>query len=215
MRDKTVNNIAQLAETLAPRIRSLVFMTGQTGAGKSTIASNMARLLGFKLCQPGKMFRQNPELMSKIIQSENPGAPEVTENLVRSYVTDFLTSNLIDDEESSIIIDGMPRTCDQVQFCVDISDDFDMSLVFVYVSVPLEIRISRLKKRDVSGQDAELLEKRLRSDLREIPYVIKRIRQVVFGGNLGDFYKIYNRRQGDNPNESISVAKQWVGESFR
>lgn len=187
-----INNAQDLMKYVAGRKDLLIFVTGPTGSGKSTIVSTLATKLHMKAVHPGKVIRESKNLVDLIAKSNNPSAPKITEKFVRDYVKKKIKKH----KDVSVAIDGMPRSYEQVTYCVDTALDFDRTLIFVHVSAPLEIRVKRLLTRDHKG-DAELLYKKLGNDEHIFPELVSRIRQVVETGKFGEFYEIYNRRSCD------------------
>lgn len=190
---KSTNNAQRLIKWMVGKKRMLIFVTGPTGSGKSTIVDSMAKMGGAVAIHPGKAIRKDPRMMEILLKQNNPSAPRATEEFVRKYVIDRLKTS----GERSVVVDGMPRNLVQVNWCVDTSIDYKMTLVFVSVVVPYKCRVERLMKRKQQG-DEKLLHKRLKSDEAVIPAVVSRARNVVVGGKFGIFFEIYNRRGDDN-----------------
>lgn len=162
-----------------------VFATGPTGSGKSTFIGNLGGRFAYKVAFPGRAVRQRPDLLTKVANSSNPTAAPELEDYVRRYVK----KKAKQAQGRSLAVDGMPRTIEQVSFCLDLALDFDKTPVFAYLDVPKQERIRRLNIRG-DKSDAILMEKRLESDDIHLPQVMARIGQAVFGGKYGYFFLV-------------------------
>ncbi len=191
MRVDNFNSLVSSMERVGRFDRFIVFITGATGSGKSTISSNLARRFKIECVKPGQAVRNNPALLQKVIESESTSAPEATESFVREWVVEAMERN-----KSSIIVDGMPRNISQVNFCAQESHGRGYIPIFVLVNVPLDIRRERLLKRDHKG-DNELMERRLRDDEKAMPWVIEKMKAMVNKSKIGFYYEIYHRRSAD------------------
>lgn len=162
-----------------------VFATGPTGSGKSTFVGNLGAKLAYKVAFPGRAVRSRPDLLTKVANSSNPTAAPELEDYVRKYVRKKARQS----EGRSLAIDGMPRTIEQVSFCIDLALDFNKTPVFAYLDVSKEERIRRLNIRG-DKSDAIIMEKRLASDDLQMPHVLARLGQAVFGGKYGYFFLV-------------------------
>ena len=186
-------SLLQITEWLKGRTNVLLCVTGPTGSGKSTFLSNLARELNYATAYPGKAVRRNPVLLARVLDSGNPTASPELEDYIRSYVRKRVEDT---PEGASVAIDGVPRTFEQVMFCVDLATDYNKTLVFAYLDVSRSERERRLKLRGEIG-DLELMQKRLDSDEINLPTVMSRIVQVVAGGKFGFFFIVNTGIQQD------------------
>lgn len=179
-------NLKILVHEIAALDNFIAFVTGPTGAGKSTFVSNMDhKKLAFGV-HPGQEVRKSQELKKAVLSSENPTAPKATESFVRELVKKKIQSFANRTPLFSAMVDGMPRTTDQVTWCVDLSVKYKKRLVFIYMDADPQERRDRLILR---GDAPEFVEKRLVSDDLVLPAVVSRIKQVVYGGKFGFFYQ--------------------------
>jgi dephospho-CoA kinase len=188
METREVNDPRKLEEWIRQRSDLVVFVTGPTGCGKSTIVSNIAHATGAVGVHPGRAIRHNPRMMEILSRADNPSAPRETEEFVRSYVLDKMDTA----KNRNVLVDGIPRNLSQVVWCVNVALDFKRDLVFVSVHVPYHVRFDRLITRNQEG-DKELLHRRLKSDEKVLPEVVERAKQVVVGGKFGYWFEIENK----------------------
>lgn len=176
-------SLAQLNSWLQGKSNMLVCVTGPTGSGKSTFVSNLGASLAYKVALPGRAVRRRPDLLSKVVKSNNPTAAPELEKFVRDYVRKKARQS----EGRSLAVDGMPRTIEQVSFCIDLALDYEKTLVFAYLDVDREERVRRLNQRG-DNSDKLIMTKRLESDEANLPQVMGRMAQAVFGGRFGYFF---------------------------
>ena len=177
--------LTQLTHWLQGKSNMILFATGPTGSGKSTFVGNLGAKYAYKVAFPGKAVRSRPDLLTKVANSDNPTAAPELEQFVRNYVRRKARQS----EGRCLAVDGMPRTIEQVSFCIDLALDFEKTPVFAYLDVSKEERIRRLSLRGEKS-DKVLMSKRLESDDIHLPKVLGRLAQAVFGGRFGYFFLI-------------------------
>lgn len=178
-------NLNQFTGWLQGKSNMLVCITGPTGSGKSTLTSNLGTRFAYKVALPGRAVRRRPDLLAKVAKSNNPTAAPELEAFVRNYVKRKASQA----EGLSLAVDGMPRTIEQVSFCIDLALDYQKTPVFVYLDVNKDERVRRLTNRG-DKSDKILMSKRLESDDATLPQVQGRIAQAVFGGKYGYFFLV-------------------------
>ena len=141
-----------------------ILLIGPPGAGKGTQAALLAKHFGIPAISTGDIFREN-------VRNETPLGLEAKAFMDRGeYVPDSLTNALVrdrlnqDDAAAGFLLDGYPRTIDQVQELDDILEETEAKLDVV---VQLTADAEELRRR-LSGRAQE----QGRSD--DTPDVIKR-----------------------------------------
>lgn len=145
-----------------------LLLIGPPGAGKGTQAARLASRLGIPAISTGDIFREN-------VRGETPLGLQAKAFMDRGeYVPDSLTNALVRDRLNQpdalggFLLDGYPRTIDQVQELDEILDETDTKLdVVVQLTADGDELVRRL-----TGRAAE----QGRSD--DTPDVISRRLQV-------------------------------------
>ena len=160
-----------------------ILLVGPPGAGKGTQAALLAKHFGIPAISTGDIFREN-------VRNETPLGLEAKAFMDRGeYVPDSLTNALVrdrlnqDDAVDGFLLDGYPRTIDQVEELDDILDETEKKLdVVVQLTADSEELLRRL-----SGRAQE----QGRSD--DTPDVIKR-RLDVYEEQTAPLIDIYASR---------------------
>jgi adenylate kinase len=160
-----------------------MLLIGPPGAGKGTQAALLAQHFGIPAISTGDIFREN-------VRNETPLGLEAKAFMDRGeYVPDSLTNALVrdrlnqEDAVAGFLLDGYPRTIDQVEELDDILEETDKKLdVVVQLTADSEELLRRL-----SGRAQELG----RSD--DTPEVIKR-RLDVYEEQTAPLIDIYASR---------------------
>ena len=160
-----------------------ILLIGPPGAGKGTQAALLAQHFGIPAISTGDIFREN-------VRNETPLGLEAKAFMDRGeYVPDSLTNALVrdrlnqEDAVAGFLLDGYPRTIDQVEELDDILEETDKKLdVVVQLTADSEELLRRL-----SGRAQELG----RSD--DTPEVIKR-RLDVYEEQTAPLIDIYASR---------------------
>ena len=160
-----------------------ILLIGPPGAGKGTQAALLAKHFGIPAISTGDIFREN-------VRNETPLGLEAKAFMDRGeYVPDSLTNALVrdrlnqDDAVDGFLLDGYPRTIDQVEELDDILDETEKKLdVVVQLTADSEELLRRL-----SGRAQE----QGRSD--DTPVVIKR-RLDVYEEQTAPLIDIYASR---------------------
>ena len=160
-----------------------ILLIGPPGAGKGTQAALLAKHFGIPAISTGDIFREN-------VRNETPLGLEAKAFMDRGeYVPDSLTNALVrdrlnqDDAAAGFLLDGYPRTIEQVQELDDILEETEAKLdVVVQLTADAEELLRRL-----SGRAQE----QGRSD--DTPDVIKR-RLDVYEKQTAPLIDIYASR---------------------
>ena len=160
-----------------------ILLIGPPGAGKGTQAALLAQHFGIPAISTGDIFREN-------VRNETPLGLEAKAFMDRGeYVPDSLTNALVrdrlnqDDAAAGFLLDGYPRTIDQVEELDDILEETEKKLdVVVQLTADSEELLRRL-----SGRAHE----QGRSD--DTPEVIKR-RLDVYEEQTAPLIDIYASR---------------------
>lgn len=160
-----------------------ILLIGPPGAGKGTQAALLAQHFGIPAISTGDIFREN-------VRNETPLGLEAKAFMDRGeYVPDSLTNALVRDRlnqgdaAAGFLLDGYPRTIDQVEELDDILDETNKKLdVVVQLTADSEELLRRL-----SGRAQE----QGRSD--DTPDVIKR-RLDVYEDQTAPLIDIYASR---------------------
>ena len=160
-----------------------ILLIGPPGAGKGTQAAELAKYFGIPAISTGDIFREN-------VRNETPLGLEAKAFMDRGeYVPDSLTNALVrdrlnqEDAVAGFLLDGYPRTIDQVEELDDILEETEKKLdVVVQLTADSEELLRRL-----SGRAQE----QGRSD--DTPEVIKR-RLDVYEEQTAPLIDIYASR---------------------
>lgn len=160
-----------------------ILLIGPPGAGKGTQAALLAQHFGIPAISTGDIFREN-------VRNETPLGLEAKAFMDRGeYVPDSLTNALVrdrlnqEDAVAGFLLDGYPRTIDQVEELDDILEETEKKLdVVVQLTADSEELLRRL-----SGRAQE----QGRSD--DTPDVIKR-RLDVYEEQTAPLIDIYASR---------------------
>ena len=160
-----------------------ILLIGPPGAGKGTQAALLAQHFGIPAISTGDIFREN-------VRNETPLGLEAKAFMDRGeYVPDSLTNALVrdrlnqEDAVAGFLLDGYPRTIDQVEELDDILEETDKKLdVVVQLTADSEELLRRLSGR---------AEEQGRSD--DTPEVIKR-RLDVYEEQTAPLIDIYASR---------------------
>ena len=160
-----------------------ILLIGPPGAGKGTQAALLAQHFGIPAISTGDIFREN-------VRNETPLGLEAKAFMDRGeYVPDSLTNALVrdrlnqEDAVAGFLLDGYPRTIDQVEELDDILEETDKKLdVVVQLTADSEELLRRL-----SGRAQEL------GHSDDTPEVIKR-RLDVYEEQTAPLIDIYASR---------------------
>ena len=160
-----------------------LLLIGPPGAGKGTQAALLAEHFGIPAISTGDIFREN-------VRNETPLGVEAKGYMDRGeYVPDSLTNALVKDRlnqpdaQKGFLLDGYPRTIDQVDRLDEFLDEMNQKLdVVVQLTADTEELIRRLSKR---------AQEQGRTD--DTPEVIRR-RQEVYEEQTAPLIDVYLSR---------------------
>ena len=121
---------------------------GPPGAGKGTQALNIAKHFSIPHISTGDIFREN-------LKKETPLGIEAKSYMDKGlYVPDDVTNRIVEDRltwndvKNGFLLDGYPRTLDQVKFLDSLLSKFNQKLNYVIeLVVEKNLVIERLVKR--------------------------------------------------------------------
>jgi adenylate kinase len=127
-----------------------LLLIGPPGAGKGTQASKLSEVFGIPAISTGDIFRAN-------VKNETPLGLEAKSYMDRgAYVPDDLTNKLVRDRlqnpdcANGFLLDGYPRTADQVDELDDILKETDSSLdAVIQLTADTDEVVKRLAKRAI------------------------------------------------------------------
>ena len=127
-----------------------LLLIGPPGAGKGTQASKLSEVFGIPAISTGDIFRAN-------VKNETPLGLEAKSYMDRgAYVPDELTNKLVRDRlqnpdcANGFLLDGYPRTADQVNELDDILRENDSSLdAVIQLTADTDEVVKRLAKRAI------------------------------------------------------------------
>jgi adenylate kinase len=127
-----------------------LLLIGPPGAGKGTQASKLSEVFGIPAISTGDIFRAN-------VKNETPLGLEAKSYMDRgAYVPDELTNKLVRDRlqnpdcANGFLLDGYPRTADQVNELDDILRETDSSLdAVIQLTADTDEVVKRLAKRAI------------------------------------------------------------------
>ena len=127
-----------------------LLLIGPPGAGKGTQASKLSEVFGIPAISTGDIFRAN-------VKNETPLGIEAKSYMDRgAYVPDDLTNKLVRDRlqnpdcANGFLLDGYPRTADQVNELDDILRETDSSLdAVIQLTADTDEVVKRLAKRAI------------------------------------------------------------------
>ena len=143
-----------------------LLLIGPPGAGKGTQASKLSEVFGIPAISTGDIFREN-------VKNQTPLGVEAKSYMDKGeYVPDELTNKLVRDRLKSpdcvngFLLDGYPRTADQVQELDSILKETNSKLdAVVQLTADSEEVVRRLAKRAIEQGRSDDTEDVLRNRL--------------------------------------------------
>jgi adenylate kinase len=143
-----------------------LLLIGPPGAGKGTQASKLSEVFGIPAISTGDIFREN-------VKNQTPLGVEAKSYMDKGeYVPDELTNKLVRDRLKSsdcvngFLLDGYPRTADQVQELDSILKETNSKLdAVVQLTADTDEVVRRLAKRAIEQGRSDDTEEVLRNRL--------------------------------------------------
>lgn len=121
---------------------------GIQGSGKGTQAQNILRAFpAYKYLELGNIFRAlnaNTNLVSSYLKESIKSGKMVKDSLVFDLFK--LCSHLLEDNEA-LLLDGFPRTMQQLDFFLGYQQRQGRDFVAVYLDLPRDLAVERIKIR--------------------------------------------------------------------
>lgn len=155
-------------------MRLLVGVVGRAGSGKTTFVEAGAEACPDSVyaVYPGRACRERFG-MAAFAEADDPAAPEFSEEFVREFVRGAARSGA-----RIVLVDGMPKTPEQVEFFKDLADKTDRTPLVVLVESSAGVTALRMKARDKTEDEAALSERRLISDALLVQVIEAKCREA-------------------------------------
>lgn len=153
---------------------SLDIILGVPGAGKTEQANRLAASHGYVHLSTGQLLRNNADPKLKAVMTSGQLAPsQDTEELLLSRMTEIAP-------HLSILLDGFPRTKDEIAWLDDTLPQLDRQLGHVfYLDVPKAEAQARLVKRGREDDVTDVLNQRWAEFSRQTEPVIRHYRHQL------------------------------------
>lgn len=132
-------------------MRTAILITGNAGCGKTTLGNFLADTLNAARISTGDIARRLP---NRDWEDQGKLAPEAAfRALFRKEI-----SKPIHAKQDLFVIDGLPRTADQIEFARGIFD----KILIIRVALSKKIAVHRLTERGRRDDTADIIKKRYR-----------------------------------------------------
>lgn len=134
----------------------MILFFGPIGAGKSVQGQILAARHGWRWLSAGQLLRDmhDPELLKKM-----SGGDMIANDITQQVMTDALKRS---KDIKHVILDGFPRTLEQIKWLISVQTDHARSIQLVVVlEVPRAELLRRLHLRGRADDVPEAIEKRL------------------------------------------------------
>jgi len=107
---------------------SAILIFGAPGSGKGTVGAKLAATTSVKHLSTGDIFRgiapssENGKLISSYSSAGKLVPDSATAKIFERYVTGLVNTNRLNPDQDMLLLDGIPRTADQVDLIKPIVD---------------------------------------------------------------------------------------------
>lgn len=140
-----------------------ILLFGVQGSGKGTQAQIIAERLGYKIFEAGAELRKIREAetdLGRLVKSIIDRGDLVPNDIVMEIVAEFLRQRSADDK---IIFDGIPRSMVQKDSLDALLKKAGRESICLFLELPRDIAIARMKERGRTDDTAEVIEKRIQN----------------------------------------------------
>ena len=191
-----------------------LLLIGPPGAGKGTQAARLSEALGVPAISTGDIFRHNVKTETELglkAKAFMDAGDNVPDSLTNDLITDRLEN---EDCSGGFLLDGYPRTTDQVRHLDEFLADHGTSLdVVVQLIANADVVVERLRKRAIeqgrSDDDESVVRHRLEVYGQQTAPLIDLYEGrglVVAIDGLGEISEVTNRIIGKLQERGISVS---------
>ena len=191
-----------------------LLLIGPPGAGKGTQAAQLSEALGVPAISTGDIFRHNVKTETELglkAKAFMDAGDNVPDSLTNDLITDRLEN---EDCRGGFLLDGYPRTTDQVRHLDEFLADHGTSLdVVVQLIADADVVVERLRKRAVeqgrSDDDESVVRHRLEVYGQQTAPLIDLYEGrglVVAIDGLGEISDVTNRIMDKLRERGISVS---------
>ena len=191
-----------------------LLLIGPPGAGKGTQAARLSEALGVPAISTGDIFRHNVKTETELglkAKAFMDAGDNVPDSLTNDLITDRLEN---EDCSGGFLLDGYPRTTDQVRHLDEFLADHGTSLdIVVQLIADADVVVERLRKRAIeqgrSDDDESVVRHRLEVYGQQTAPLIDLYEGrglVVAIDGLGEISEVTNRIIGKLQERGISVS---------
>ena len=191
-----------------------LLLIGPPGAGKGTQAARLSEALSVPAISTGDIFRHNVKNETEL-GLKAKAFMDAGDNVPDSLTNDLITDRLEDEDcRGGFLLDGYPRTTDQVRHLDEFLADHGTSLdVVVQLIADADVVVERLRKRAVeqgrSDDDESVVRHRLEVYGQQTAPLIDLYQGrglVVAIDGLGEISEVTNRIMDKLQERGISLS---------
>ncbi len=194
-------------------VKTIIWLTGETCSGKTTLASRLGERAGWTALHVGKMCRE--KFQEEMVESENPVAPVVTNAFVRAKINDAIRAT---KDGQCLVIDSFPRSEEQLVYLNEKVRELGLNaehkVWYCYCSD--KEAAARLRLREKVTGDISLEEKRKSTEPEIFSHLLNRILGFSLAPveliNTSEGMPLVNER--NTFSKMFTMHKEFVDESF-
>ena len=168
----------------------IIWLIGQTCVGKTEFTESIRRSTQESFDAPYHLGK-TPHIMNvgkecrqlwpthAFVEDANSVTPQFTEEFVRKTVEDWIDNITKHNSDCVLIVDSVPRSNDQLDWCGRLESKFSLSPLYVFATCVETVWKQRIKKRNVDDDAAHLIQRRL---LDEPALILKVLAQCMNTG---------------------------------